>query len=38
MPETTVIRNAAWVVAWSARDSRHVYLRGADVTSWSCPA
>ena len=31
MPETTVIRNAAWVVAWSARDSRHVYLRGADV-------
>ena len=31
MPATTVIRNAAWVVAWSARDSRHVYLRNADV-------
>src|SRR3546814_1033143 len=31
MPAITVIRNAAWVVAWSARDSRHVYLQGADV-------
>lgn len=31
MPNTTVIRNAAWAVAWSARDSRHVYLKGADV-------
>ena len=31
MPATTVIRNAAWVVAWSARDSRHVYLQNADV-------
>ncbi len=31
MPATTVIRNTAWVVAWSARDSRHVYLKNADV-------
>ena len=31
MPETTVIENAAWVVAWDAAGGRHIYLRGADV-------
>ena len=31
MPSTTVIRNAAWIVAWSDRDHRHVYLQNADV-------
>lgn len=31
MSETTVIRDAAWVVAWDAADERHVYLRDADV-------
>ncbi|EDP66913.1 N-ethylammeline chlorohydrolase [alpha proteobacterium BAL199] len=31
MPSTTVIRNAAWIVAWSERDHRHVYLQNADV-------
>jgi len=31
MPETTVIRNAAWIVAWDAKESRHVYLKGGDV-------
>lgn len=29
--ETTVIRNAAWVVAWDDANARHVYLRDADV-------
>lgn len=28
---TTVIRNAAWVVAWDAANGRHVYLRDVDV-------
>jgi 5-methylthioadenosine/S-adenosylhomocysteine deaminase len=28
---TTVIRNAAWVVAWDEAAGRHVYLRDADV-------
>ncbi len=28
---TTVIRNAAWVVAWDKATSAHVYLRDADV-------
>ena len=31
MAQTTVIRNASWVVAWDARDARQVYLRDADV-------
>lgn len=31
MSETTVIRSAAWVVAWDEADQRHVYLRDADV-------
>jgi 5-methylthioadenosine/S-adenosylhomocysteine deaminase len=31
IPETTVIRNADWVVAWHGKEQRHVYLRGADV-------
>jgi 5-methylthioadenosine/S-adenosylhomocysteine deaminase len=29
--ETTVIRNAAWIVAWDDANARHVYLRDADV-------
>ena len=29
--ETTVIRDAAWVVAWDRGAGRHVYLRDADV-------
>ncbi len=29
--ETTVIENAAWVVAWDAAGGGHTYLRGADV-------
>ena len=29
MPDTTVIRNAAWLVAWDG--ARHVYLRDADL-------
>lgn len=28
---TTVIRNAAWVVAWDAESRRHVYRRGVDL-------
>jgi 5-methylthioadenosine/S-adenosylhomocysteine deaminase len=28
---TTVIRNAAWIVAWDGRAGRHVYLRDADL-------
>ena len=31
MPETTVIRQAAWIVAWDSAAERHVYLRDADV-------
>ncbi len=31
MPDTTVIRNAAWLVAWDAAGARHVYLRDADL-------
>ena len=30
-PQTTVIRNAAWAVAWDESAKRHVYLRDADV-------
>jgi len=29
--DTTVIRNASWVIAWEGRTGRHVYLRDADV-------
>ena len=29
--ETTVIRDAAWIVAWDATSERHAYLRDADV-------
>jgi len=28
---TTVIRNAAWIVAWDEPNARHVYLRDADL-------
>lgn len=28
---TTVIRNAAWIIAWDAEASRHSYLRDTDV-------
>ena len=28
---TTVVRNAAWVVAWDDTNARHVYLRDADI-------
>jgi 5-methylthioadenosine/S-adenosylhomocysteine deaminase len=28
---TTLIRNAAWIVAWDASAGRHVYLRDADL-------
>ncbi|HEY1932848.1 MAG TPA: amidohydrolase family protein [Acetobacteraceae bacterium] len=28
---TTVIRNAAWIVAWDGHAGRHVYLRDADL-------
>ena len=31
MKQTTVIRNAAWIVAWDAANQRHAYLRDADV-------
>lgn len=31
MGATTVIKNAAWVIAWEAQKDRHVYLRDADV-------
>lgn len=31
MSQTTCIRNADWVVAWSAGKKRHQYLRGTDV-------
>ena len=31
MPHVTVIRNAAWAVAWDTRDDRHVYLRDTDI-------
>ena len=31
MNETTVVRNAAWVIAWDGARQRHVYLRDADV-------
>ena len=30
-PATTLIRNAAWLVAWDAANKRHVYLRDADI-------
>jgi len=28
---TTVIKNAAWVIAWDEASARHVYRRGVDV-------
>lgn len=28
---TTRIRNAAWIIAWDSTESRHVYLRDADI-------
>src|SRR5260370_39097191 len=28
---TTVIKNAAWVIAWDEADARHVYRRNVDV-------
>ncbi len=31
MSETTVVRNAAWVIAWDADAGRQVYLRDIDV-------
>jgi len=31
MRPTTVIRNAAWIVAWDEPNARHVYLRDADL-------
>jgi cytosine/adenosine deaminase-related metal-dependent hydrolase len=31
MEKTTIIRDAAWVVAWDASNERHAYLRDADV-------
>jgi 5-methylthioadenosine/S-adenosylhomocysteine deaminase len=31
MKQTTIIRDAAWVVAWDAANQRHAYLRDADV-------
>ena len=31
MLETTVVRNAGWVVGWDREAKRHVYLRDADV-------
>ena len=31
---TTLIRNAAWIVAWDARAGTHTYLRDADV-AWT---
>jgi cytosine/adenosine deaminase-related metal-dependent hydrolase len=31
MSETTIIRDAAWIVAWDAANQCHAYLRNADV-------
>lgn len=31
MEKTTIIRNAAWVVAWDGAGQRHAYLRDSDV-------
>ncbi len=31
MPETTLIKNAKWVIAWDAAAGRHHYARDADV-------
>lgn len=31
MTKTTVIKSAAWVIAWDADAARHIYLRDADV-------
>ncbi|MGE0725504.1 MAG: amidohydrolase family protein, partial [Alphaproteobacteria bacterium] len=28
---TTVVRNAAWIVAWDAANARHAYIEGGDV-------
>ena len=28
---TTVIKNAAWVIAWDEASARHVYRRGVDI-------
>ena len=31
MPQTTCIRNAAWIIAWDAAAGQHLYLRDADL-------
>jgi cytosine/adenosine deaminase-related metal-dependent hydrolase len=31
MEKTTIIRDAAWIVAWDAANQRHAYLRDSDV-------
>ncbi|MEQ9815298.1 MAG: amidohydrolase family protein [Azospirillaceae bacterium] len=31
MPQTTLIRNADWIVAWNQQTGRHEYSQGADV-------
>ncbi len=32
MPDTiTVVRNAAWIVAWDEGASQHVYMQDADI-------
>ena len=31
MVQTTIIRDAAWIVAWDAANQRHAYVRDADV-------
>jgi len=31
MSKTTIIRNAAWIVAWDESNRRHAYLRDADL-------
>ena len=31
MSKTTIIRDAAWIVAWDGANERHAYLRDADV-------
>lgn len=31
MPKTTLIENAAWIIAWDQSGDRHSYLRGGDL-------
>ena len=31
MDQTTIIRDAAWIVAWDETNERHAYLRDSDV-------